>query len=584
MQLPEQVKVVIQTGGARAWQNDTVSSDNMQRYLYDSEGLKLLEEIPAASMGDPGTLEDFLRFAKENYPAKHTMVNLWNHGGGSVYGVAFDEQYAMDSLTLGELRQAFSAVFKENPENQPLDIIGFDACLMATLDTAYTFSDLAKYMVASEELEPGNGWLYSGFVGALADNPLMTPVELAKTICDTYLEGCELVGTQDMITLSAINLSKISQMLEAYDLFGQEALTAALDNPSFFTHFSRIAGNVENYGGNTKEQGYFNLADLGHLARSSAELLPESSRQVLSALEDCVEYKVNGKYRQESTGLSCYYSYNGDLEDFEAYTQVSPSEGFKYFYQYGLTGDLSQEGLDYLAELDYTEVPELFTLKSVNWNDAPITVDENGVAILNLGPEAYDILSSITFQLFYADPVEDIMLCLGTDNDIIADWDKGVFKDNFRGVWGSLDGALCYMEIVYEGEDYNIYSIPIWLNGEDYNLIVTYDFNIGEYIIQGARKDASFSGAADKNLRYLVEGDEITTIHYANILSEDSDELIPVPIDTIKVTPETAFAEIELGDGLFIMIFEMKDAQGNVAYSVPVTFETIDREIYTRVE
>lgn len=113
------------------------------------------------------------------------------------------------------------------------------------------------------------------------------------------------------------------------------------------------------------------------------------------------------------------------------------------------------------------------------------------------------------------------MLCLGVDNDMIADWEKGVFKDNFRGMWGSLDGALCYTEISYEGEDYNIYTVPILLNGEEYNLSVVYDFTAAEYSIEGARKGSEESGAADKNLRYLVEGDEIQTIHYANILSEE---------------------------------------------------------------
>lgn len=584
VELPEHVKVVIQTGGANTWQNEVISAEKHQRYLYDREGLKLLEEIPAASMGDPGTLEGFLSFARKSYPAKRTMVTLWNHGGGSVHGVTFDEQFEMDALTLPEMRQAFRAVFKENSQNQPIDIIGFDACLMATVDTAHTFSDLAHYMVASEEVEPGNGWLYSGFLGALADHPLMTPLELAKRICDSYLEGCELAGTQDIITLSVINLSQISRMTEAYDRFGREALAGAVDDPGFFARFSRIAGSVENYGGNTREQGYYNMADLGHLARSSAGLLPEASGQVLSALADCVEYKVNGKYRQEATGLSCYYSYNGDVDDFQAYAQVGPSEGFKYFYDYGLTGELSQEGLAYLAELDYNSLPELPTLSSVAWEDAPVTVDQDGAATLTLGREAYDILSSITFQLYYADPEEDIMLCLGSDNDIIADWENGVFRDNFRGVWGSLDGALCYMEIAYEGEDYNIYSIPILLNDEEYNLSVVYDFTAQEYSIEGARKSSAESGAADKNLRRLAEGDAIQTIHYAMVLSEESEELTPVPIDTLIVTPETAFADIELGDGLFIMIYEMKDSQGNTAYAVPVTFETIDGEIFTSVE
>ena len=81
-----------------------------------------------------------------------------------------------------------------------------------------------------------------------------------------------------------------------------------------------------------------------------------------------------------------------------------------------------------------------------------------------------------------------------------------------------------------------------------------------------------------------MEGDVIQTIHYATSISDDGDELTAVPVDTIKVTPETAFSEIELGDGLFIMMFAMRDSQGNVVYSSPVTFESKDGEISTRVE
>lgn len=56
-----------------------------------------------------------------------------------------------------------------------------------------------------------------------------------------------------------------------------------------------------------------------------------------------------------------------------------------------------------------------------------------------------------------------------------ADWENGIFYDNFRGVWGALDGHF-YMEFSFEGEDYNLYSVPVLLNGEEYNLQVVYDF------------------------------------------------------------------------------------------------------------
>ncbi len=583
VKLPENVKVVIQTGGASVWQNEVVSPDTLGRYVYDHNGLQLVDELPSASMGDAQTLKDFLAFGKDNYPAKRTAVVLWNHGGGSVSGAAFDELYGMDSLSLAEMYQAFSETFGENPQNQPVDIIGFDTCLMATVDTAYTFSEIGKYLVASQEVEPGNGWLYSGWLGTLAQTPDMEPLELSKVICDSYVQGCKEVGTEDNITLSVTDLSKVSGLVAAYDDFGKEALASAVENPAFFAHFSKIANSVENYGGNTREQGYTNMTDLGNLASKSSGLLPETSGAVTAALAECVVYKVNGKYRPESAGLSCYYSYNGDAEDLSAYAAVGPADSFKYLYAYGLTGELSEQGMDYIAQMNYNALHELMTLNSVDWQDMPVTVDRDGNATLTLGSEAVDILSSLTFELYYADPEEDILLCLGTDNDIVANWENGVFKDNFRGVWGSLDGALCYMEIAYEGESYNQYSVPILLNGEEYNLMVIYDFEMEQYAIEGARKPLDESGAADRNLRCLVEGDEVQTVHYATAISGDDDELTAVAVNTITVTSRTAFAETDLGDGSFIMMYVMRDSQGNLAYSVPVTFEVVGGEIYTSV-
>ncbi|MEF9971969.1 MAG: clostripain-related cysteine peptidase, partial [Oscillospiraceae bacterium] len=425
--LPENVKIVIQTGGAATWQNDIISTETLQRYVYDSEGLKLLEEQPSASMGEEATLSEFLSFAKENYPAKHTAVTMWNHGGGSVSGASFDELYEMDSLDLNEMRGAFTTAFEADEANQPIDIIGFDTCLMATVDVANTFTDIAKYLVASEETEPGNGWLYSGWVGALAEDPTIEPLELSKVICDTYMQGCEDIGTEDNTTLSVTNLSKVGELLSAYDDFGKDALNAAAENPAFFTYFSKVGGSVENYGGNTREQGFTNMADLGDLARGTGELLPETSARVLSALEDCVEYKVNGKFRQKSTGLACYYSYNGDLDDLASFVKLGAGESFKHFYSYGLTGELSDEGMAYLGDMQIESLPEAVNLGSVSWDNAPLTVDAEGFATMNLGAEAQNVLASIGFQLYYVDPEEDLMLCLGTDNDLDADWENGIF-------------------------------------------------------------------------------------------------------------------------------------------------------------
>ena len=113
-------------------------------------------------MGDPGTLAEFLGFCRDNFPARHQAVILWDHGGGSAGGLVMDEQFSNDRLSLGELRDAFDRVFDANAKTPPLDIVGFDCCLMATVDTAAAMQGFARYMVASEETEPGCGWNYAG--------------------------------------------------------------------------------------------------------------------------------------------------------------------------------------------------------------------------------------------------------------------------------------------------------------------------------------------------------------------------------------------------------------------------------------
>ena len=579
--LPENVRVVIQTGGAKTWQNNVVDADILQRYVYDSEGLTLVDELPPASMGDAATLTDFLRYCKQNYPAEKTAVLFWNHGGGSVSGAAFDERYGYDSLTLDEMQTAFGRVWDADENNPPLELVGFDTCLMATVDVAGTFAGTARYLVASEEVEPANGWDYTGWLGALAADPAMDGAALGEVICDAYYAGCQAVGTHSNATLSLTDLTRTGPLLEAYEAFGAEALAAACEDPGFFSRFARIAAQSENYGGNTREQGYTNMVDLGHMARQSTGLL-QTAGDVLNALEDCVLYRVSGPYRAESTGLSCYYSYNGDLNDLYGYTNVGAGQAFKYFYSYELTGQLDDNGMEYISDLNYEELPQIQSLATMGWDGMPLQVDENGVSHLTLGPEADSILAGIGFSLYYFDEENDIMLLLGTDNDMNADWENGVFSDNFRGVWGGIDGHMVYMELSFEGEDYNLYSVPVLLNGEPYNLQVAYDFTTQEWSILGALQRIGEAGMSDKELRLLQPGDTLTTIWYLSSYSGE-DGLEAYAVEELTVTADTAFAEMELPDGRYGMVFEMRDAMDNYAYSDSVFFLCEDGKISTLI-
>ena len=159
------LRVLAQTGGATRWYTDGISSELIQRYEISGGQLKHLEDTDNQQMSDPACLHDFLAWGIETAPADRYGVILWNHGAGTILGYGFDEYYPDESLSLADLYQAFSGI----PAH--FAFVGFDACLMGTLETAVTFSPYADYLIASEEYEPSTGWFYTDWVKQLNASP-----------------------------------------------------------------------------------------------------------------------------------------------------------------------------------------------------------------------------------------------------------------------------------------------------------------------------------------------------------------------------------------------------------------------------
>ena len=579
---PENINVLVNTGGAMYWENDFVSDERMQTYLYNQDGLELVDETPLYNMGDEKTLAYFLDFANTYYPADHTAVIIWNHGGGSVGGVAYDEIYS-DSLDLNEMHNAFDEVYNLSHDNPPIDIIGFDACLMATIDVAATFSDIASYMVASEDLEPGYGWNYEDWLEELAYNPGIDPKDLGISICDSYYSFYEDWFMDDEVTLSLVDLSKVGTLVRAYDNFGREALEYAYEDPNFLVRFSRNANDAENYGGNNRYDGYTNMVDLGNLVALNSRYLPNSTEEVLDALEDCVVYNVAGAYRENASGLSCYHSYNGDVDDFYGYSKVGCSKNFINYYSYSLGNYdyIDEDSMDELG-LDIFDFDYPMDLEDVDPEDFYVYLNEDNCAVLDVGYDYAELVADVYYNISYFDEEDDIFIVLGSDDiDLDVDWDNGIFTENFDNSWGSIDGHLIYMEPIGYGDNYYEFVSPILLNGDEYSLHLAFDFNTEEYKILGATQSISEYGMASKNLRKLEKGDEITTLFYASSLSSTFDPVNLEAFETFTVGKNPVFEYIPLGDGEFMLSFEIYDYQNDLYYPwTTVYFEVIDDVIY----
>ena len=194
------VNIVVQFDRSKDY--DTTNGDwtTAKRFLVQKDDLngefvsQEVMDIGEVDMGDPNTLENFTVWAIDNYPAQKYALDIWDHGG-AFYGAAWDddpngtpiEGREDDWLSMPDISYALSNITKHL--GRKIDILGFDACLMADFDVLYQVRHYTDYIVASGYVEPGEGWPYELILTKLVDNPQMGPTELGKIICDDYIDS-----------------------------------------------------------------------------------------------------------------------------------------------------------------------------------------------------------------------------------------------------------------------------------------------------------------------------------------------------------------------------------------------------------
>ncbi len=521
------VRFVVQTGGTKTWAvPEAIPNDRISRLeIYDNDMFGLYQG-DLQNMGEAATLRDFVAWGFENYQAQRYGLVLWNHGSGSISGVCFDELYDNDSLTLQEIGEALAG------HEKAFEMIGFDACLMATLETAQAVMPFADYLVASEELEPGSGWDYRSIGSFLAGKPDADGAELGKVIADSFLASNILAEDEAITTMSVTALDKLPALADAVNEAGWQMLAAVPDKARLSAIVKGIH-RAENYGGNTPEEGYTNMVDIGSMMRGITGVLPEAQR-VLEALDEAVVYRVAGSGRRESTGLSMYYPLQVQgSQEYEVFKKASPSEGYRRFVAGMLSGALTGDAETFAAEEAENRDDEEWLSSAVSglgegMQQQGFETDENsrvellsaylddeGTYTLTLNPDSMDYLLSATFTLLMDDG-SGALSSLGEDDDLILSEEDGIIQDNFDGTWTALpDGQLLSLYLLEQGEEYNIYSAPVKLNGRETNLRILYDWGEEAFRVIGAWDGISDSGASSKEITKIAAGDAITPLYEA---------------------------------------------------------------------
>ncbi len=237
----------MQTAGSNAKVNlvvlmdtDTSNGGRARKLYVTKGGVTVIADLGEIDMGIPETLADFGTWAVRNYPAKQYFLDLWNHGSGwdkamqpPVKGISSDDSSGnVISVAKGEYAAGLAPIAAAI--GRPIDVVGFDACLMAMWEVANATAPYAKYLLASEETEPAAGWPYDKFLQPLVANPMTSPVEISTKIVDTYFAA----GSRNS-TMSLVDLSTMSEVNAKVTAFANELKSAV---PTYKTQINNVRG------------------------------------------------------------------------------------------------------------------------------------------------------------------------------------------------------------------------------------------------------------------------------------------------------------------------------------------------------
>ncbi|MGM0395863.1 MAG: clostripain-related cysteine peptidase [Bacillota bacterium] len=526
--LSDNVNIILETGGTAQWKNDVMSNKTNQRYLIGSEGLIRLEEnLGRKSMVDPNTLTDFIRYSEQNFPAERYFLIFWDHGGGSVTGYGYDEYVKGDTMTLDEIERA---LFNSGVE---FDMVGFDACLMATLETAFVVEPYADYLVASEELEPGIGWYYTGWLNELSRNPSIETIDLGKKLIDDYVQEVKRRTPKSQATLSLIDLAELSATVPPkFSEFSQS--TGELIETQEYKRVSDSRAGTKEFASSAK----INQIDLIDFAN---RLGTQEAQAFADALGDAVKYNRMSDNISNANGVSIFFPY-GKLSDvssmLQTYEEIGMDENYsrtiKSFANLNAGGQMASPGgglletllgggqsgasegigsniigsliSNFLSQGDFSSItggaqqqPEWVDAEQITesadyysenmLDPASIVITQKyGQRVLELSEKEWDLVHNMELSVFIDDG--EGFIDLGRDNVIEYNQDGDLILE-FDGTWMAINDRIVSYFMTsydYQGDNYKILGrVPAMLNDQLVDIVVSFDQDNPYGEVLGAR-------------------------------------------------------------------------------------------------
>jgi hypothetical protein len=604
----DNINIIVYTGGCAKWKTNGISNRVNQVFQVKKGSMTcLVSDDGDKAMTDPNTLSSFIKWTAQNYPANRYELIMWDHGGGSVSGYGYDEIHkSSGSMSLSGINKALKDA------GITFDMIGFDACLMATAETALMLDPYADYLVASEETEPGIGWFYTNWLTKLGANTSMSTLELGKNIIDDYTNACAQKCRGQATTLSLIDLAEFSNTVPS-KIGSFSTSVSGLITAKEYKQVSD-ARNV------TREFAQSSRIDQVDLVNLAENMNTPEGKELSKALKGAVKYNRTSKNMTNAFGVSIYFPYQRtsyvdkacsnysaigmndeyskcirQFASLETSGQIqaggSSNAGSSLFglFNGGSGGnsdaissllgsflggrsnvidDLDETNTDFMdnSGISTDDAAEYISMNYFDPNAILFWDTDGDTAKLTLSEEQWKLVHSVDMNMFYDDGSG--YLDLGLDNTYTFDENGALVAETDR-TWISIDGhpvAYYHLDTVEEGNDkYTITGrVPALLNGDRVNLILVFD-NDNPYGFIAGYQSAYVNGETETVAKLetdLQEGDKITFI--CDYYSYDQEYQDTYTIGEVTYHEDMQISNTDVGEGkvkiayLFTDIYNQK--------------------------
>ncbi len=545
--ISDKINIIVYTGGCSRWKTNGISSTNNQIYKVTSGKMTCLENnMGNKAMTDPATLTEFIKYASKNYPADRNMLIFWDHGGGSLSGYGYDETHkSSGSMTLAGIDKALKDA------GIKYDFIGFDACLMATVETDLMIAKYADYAISSEETEPGVGWYYTNWLTKFSDNTSMPTTEIGKNIIDDFVDECNRSCPGQQTTLSLVDLAELSSTVsDEFKAFSQST-TQLIKGNQYET--------VSDARSDAREFCTSSPIDQIDLINFALNLDTKEGKDLADTLLSAVKYNRTSSNMTNAYGISIYFPYRKTSSSkvnsaTQTYDQIGLDDEYSACIKefagvqgagqavgssgsssllsllgggsagggdqtfdaiFGLISSLTGTSGRAMSSMSDNDIANYLSANMLDASKLRWSSDLDGHKYIPLSANDWKLIQQVDLNVFVDDG--EGYIDLGLDNLYGID-DYGNLIADTDGTWLSINNQPVAFYHTDTTGDTLKGKVPAMLNGERVNIIVLIDVNTGKGSVAGAEPvyDASVTETEFRGLVDIVDGDKIDFLcdHY----------------------------------------------------------------------